>query len=588
MISRRKLFSMVLIMFVLLILYMFMDVYISATIDHDTNPYAGAVTIKRSDSWEADSEGGDTRQTALIGDTESGIGDIVAQWCAYAKRQLSCYDSLSEYLTAESGSAQVLCIDPNSLSLPADEARLAELAEQDLTVIFLALPDADTVMNSTAFCSLLGIEDMEQDLTPLTGVYLYEGFLLGGEALYGQDTEMDVDMEIPWYQLESGTKIYITGLAYTAENDEGQGRRPAILWRNYEGRARVFAVNGDFMEDETGLGLLEGMVAEGSSYLLYPVVNAQNLTVADYPSFASENTEEIQRVYASSHRLLLQNIVWQSLFAASEQSGFKMTFYLTTQLQNAEGTPQAEDLEYYMRELWEMQGEAGRSADGSGADSPVSQWVRDSAFFREAGSSYTHTAAYAGEDATGLLSIVASGEAPDIRTVAGESGESLLSFLTEDITCQGITHHADQYGFREDLKNRSIQTALAYTNILLDLRRVTWPETVDDHWENYSREVLGNIETWWKPYSRFEKTTATESDSALRRFLALDYEDRQEGDVITLELSGREGTVNFLLRTHDQEVGSVSGGTATRLEKNIWLLSIEEDTVQIELRSGLS
>ena len=55
-----------------------------------------------------------------------------------------------------------------------------------------------------------------------------------------------------------------------------------------------------------------------------------------------------------------------------------------------------------------------------------------------------------------------------------------------------------------------------------------------------------------------------------------------------LELSGREGTVSFLLRTHDQEVGSVSGGTATRLEKDIWLLSIEEDTAQIELRSGLS
>ena len=399
---------------------------------------------------------------------------------------------------------------------------------------------------------------------------------------------MDVDMEIPWYGLESGTKVYITGLARTAEDDEGQGSRPAILWRNNEGRARVFAVNGDLMEDETGLGLLEGMIAESSSYLLYPVVNAQNLTVADYPSFAPENTEELQHIYESSHKLLLQNTIWQSLIAISERSGFKMTCFLTTQLRDAEGAPRTEDLEYYMRQFAQGQGEAGRCADGGGVDSPVSQWERDSAFFREADSSYIHTAAYTGKDAAGILSIKESGDAQDIRTVVNNGGEPLLSFITEDSTCQSITHHADSYGFREDLKNRSIQTALAYTNILLDLRRVTWPEGPQDHWENYSREAFGNIETWWKPYSRFEKTTATESDSSLRRFFAIDYEDWREGDVITLKLSNREGTVSFLLRTHDQEVGSVSGGRVIRLEKDIWLLSIEEDTVRIELRGGLS
>ena len=588
MLSRRKLLSMVLIMFVLLALYMFTQVYVSSAADYDVNPYAAAVTLRRSDSWEAEAGGGTARRMVLIGGAESGIGGIVTQWCTYAKRPLNCYSSLSEYLAADNGGAQVLCIDPRCLSLPEDEARLAELAGRDLTVIFCALPDADTVIRSPALRALLGVEDIERKQTPLTGVYLYEGFLLGGEALYGRDTGMDVDMEIPWYRLESGIKVYITGLAHRAEADEGQDRRPAILWRNNEGRARVFAVNGDLMEDETGLGLLAGMIAESSSYLLYPVVNAQNLTVADYPSFATENSAELQRIYASSHRLLLQNTVWQGLLAVSERSGFKMTCFLTMHLRGAEEAPRTADLEYYMRQLGERGGEAGRSADGSGSDSPVSQWERDSAFLREAGSRYTHTAVYVGEDAAGFLSIAASGEVPDIRTVTSDSDRPLLSFLTEDITCQGLTHHANQYGFREDLKNRSIQTAIAYTNILLDLRRVTWPETEADHWENYSREVLGNIETWWKPYSQFNKTTATECDSSLRRFLALGCEDRREGDTITLELSGREGTVSFLLRTHDQEVQSMSGGTAARLEKNIWLLSIEENTARIELRSGLS
>lgn len=587
MLSRRKLFSMVLIMLVLFALFMFTEFYISSSTDHNSNSYAGEVSFLRSDSWEAAGGGTSARQTVLVGDKESGAGDIVSQWCTYAKRPLTCVSSLEAYMEAENGDVQVLCIDPVCLSLPSDEARLAELTQRDITVIFCSLPDINTIEASLALRTLLGIESVVQEQAALTGVYLYEGFLFGGEALYGQDTGMDVDMEIPWYKLKGGTKVYITGLTHSAEDDIGQDDRPAILWRNNEGRARIFAVNGDLMEDETGLGLLEGILAESSSYLLYPLVNAQSLTVADYPSFATENTAELQRIYASNHRLLLQNTIWQSMLALSERSGFKMTCFITTQLRSAEGEPRSADLEYYMRQLGEGRGEAGRSADGSGAASPAEQWERDSAFLQKSGSSYTHTAAYAGGDETAFLPIVESGEAPDIRTVVSDSGTALLSFLTEDITCQGITHHADQYGFREDLKNRSIQTALAYTNILLDLQRVTWPESSSDHWENYSTQVLGNIETWWKRYSPFNKTTATESDSSMRKFFALDYNDWREDDVITLEVTGREGTVSFMLRTHDRDVQSVSGGTATRLEKDIWLLTVEEDTVRIGLRRAL-
>ena len=189
MLSRRKLLSMVLIMFVLLALYMFTQVYVSSAADYDVNPYAAAVTLRRSDSWEAEAGGGTARRMVLIGGAESGIGGIVTQWCTYAKRPLNCYSSLSEYLAADNGGAQVLCIDPRCLSLPEDEARLAELAGRDLTVIFCALPDADTVMRSTALCALLGIEDIERKqlyvLTDDNGaVHAFFAFIVGDEPSY--------------------------------------------------------------------------------------------------------------------------------------------------------------------------------------------------------------------------------------------------------------------------------------------------------------------------------------------------------------------------------------------------------------------
>lgn len=580
--SRRKLFSMLLMMVVLLLLYMFTEIYLTATNDYEVGGAAEEIAVRRSDIWEADDSAEAPRRAAFIGGKDSAFSGVISQWCTYGKRSLRSFGSLSDFLAADDGGAQILCVDPESLSLPSDAERLGELAERDLIVVFCALPNTAEIESSPELQALLGIECVRQERASLSGVYLYDGFLLGGEALYGQDTSMDVDLEIPWYQLESGAKVYLTGLTSTAEKDQGQDERPAILWRNIEDRAKVFAVNAEFLlEDETGLGLLNGILSESSSYLLYPVVNAQNLTVAEYPSFSAENSQELQEIYAASHKMLLQNTVWPNLIAASEQSGFRITCYMTTQLRSPEGEPQAEDLNYYMRQLKERRSEAGRCADG-GPD----QWARDTAFLESSDDGVVFPCAYVGEDASDFLSIAQKGDAPSIRTVTGNCDSPLLSFLSEDVTYQGVTHRADVYEFRDDLKNRSLQTALAYTNILLDMERVTWPESDEDRWENYSRELSGNLSTWWKLYTQFDKTTASEGDARLRAFLALDYQDQLDGNTIDLSLQGREGTVSFLLRTHDQEVQSMTGGTAVRLEEGFWLLSVEEDAARIVLTHG--
>ena len=39
----------------------------------------------------------------------------------------------------------------------------------------------------------------------------------------------------------------------------------------------------------------------------------------------------------------------------------------------------------------------------------------------------------------------------------------------------------------------------------------------------------------------------------------------------------------FILRTHDEKVVSISGGTVTELEKNAYLVHVTEDKVLIEL-----
>ncbi len=593
MLSRRKLFSMLLMMAVLFLLYMLTWVYRESVNDYDTNEYATEGSdIHRSDIRTLPGgEDAKKQRTVYIGEKDSDMGKMVAQWCAYRKRPLICFSSVKEYMDRLDADDEILCIAPECLAEPSDARLLSGLDGRDMVVVFGGLPETKLIKESPELCKLLGIEEIRSEQTKLSGVYLYEGFLLGGEALYrtdmGEEFGQGLDLSIPWYKLSDGTKTYMTGLTGTVEEDAGQGERPSILWRNTTGNTTVFAVNGDYLNGGIGLGLLEAMMAESHSYLLYPVINAQNLTVVGYPSFASENEKELKHIYANSHKMLLQNIIWPSLVSVSEQSGFRMTCFLTPQLSYLDKTePETEDLVYYLRQMKERQGEMGWSAHSKDSVSVKDKWNRDMEFFEEAESSYAYTAAYAsGRETQQCLEVMKAGGMSDIRTLTGiaDEGNALLSFISEDITYQGITHRADQYSFLDDLRNRSFQTALGYTNILLDMGGVTWPETKEERWENYSRRISGNIGTWWKPYSDFDKTTLTESDSRLRSFLALGYEDSQEDGVIRLKLKNRRGTVSFLLRAHDKNVKSVSGGTAAKIEEDIWLLSAAEDEVQIEL-----
>ena len=126
---------------------------------------------------------------------------------------------------------------------------------------------------------------------------------------------------------------------------------------------------------------------------------------------------------------------------------------------------------------------------------------------------------------------------------------------------------------------------MGYTNILLDMRCVSWPESAQEHWENYSRIISGNIATWWKPFSCFDKTTVTESDGRVRSFLAVEYEDMREDDTIELKLKNRQGMVSFVLRTHDKRVETVLGGTFSQIEQDAWLITVQEDEVSIVLES---
>lgn len=478
-----------------------------------------------------------------------------------------------------------------------------------VTVIFATLPQSSVIREYRDLRELLGIRAVIADEIPLAGMHLFSGFLLGGEEIYevtelGEEERQDMNPSVPWYTTGAGTKTYMVGtlsdetIEQTVDNEiraqyagmEEEAAKnsllPAILWRNSVDTAKIFCVNGDYLADISAVGILDAMMGETYDYDIYPVINAQNLVIADLPTFVSENEEEMQKCYSQSAQAVYQEIVWPSLTSIASRTGAKMTCMMTPQFTYTdEEEPDGENVTYYLKRLKEEHAEAGLSAD-SMEGIPLSEKIKqDQTFWQTYAPSYRFLSLYA----DGVKSIGEKSALPaEIRTVALGSGASgqAVGYLNENVTLQPSTSSGIRHTFLDDFKVKCMETALGYSNITLDLYSVTYPEGDEDSWEKMSKKIAANLGTYWKAYEAFDATTLTESDVRIRRFLALDYKQQRAGNVITLSLEHREDAAWFLLRLHGEKVTEVAGGSFEEIEDGVYLILAEEDEVSVEVQTG--
>ena len=176
-----------------------------------------------------------------------------------------------------------------------------------------------------------------------------------------------------------------------------------------------------------------------------------------------------------------------------------------------------------------------------------------------------------------------------VRTVVKDQDMEgdIVGYQNKNITNQKvITEKSDQFTYRSWLKVKSVESALGYTSVLLDLDNVIYPKTEDDRWEKIVKDFSAKLATYWQPFSGFDGTTASECDSRIRTFLNSRYEDEREDNTITLKTTGTDAAAYYVLRTHNETVRKVTGGTAEKLEDSAWLIRAEQSEVTITLGSA--
>lgn len=611
MVSRRNYLTIAMMFVILLFMFQFTGVMKEQLSEYESNEYADDTTtsFQRSDAFLAEQTSDDACEVIYVGEAGGAEESVVKTWCSYRKRTFFCSSSLALLDSLQDDALQVLVVDGSKVTSEEEVAVLRREAQMGVTVIFATLPQSSVIREYRDLRELLGIRAVIADEIPLAGMHLFSGFLLGGEEIYevtepGEEERQDMNPSVPWYTTGAGTKTYMVGtlsdetIEQTVDNEiraqyagmEEEAAKnsllPAILWRNSVDTAKIFCVNGDYLADISGVGILDAMMGETYDYDIYPVINAQNLVIADLPAFVSENEEEMQKRYSQSAQAVYQEIVWPSLTSIASRTGAKMTCMMTPQFTYTdEEEPDGENVTYYLKRLKEEHAEAGLSADSMEGILLSEKIKQDQTFWQTYAPSYRFLSLYA----DGVKSIGEKSALPaEIRTVALGSGASgqAVGYLNENVTLQPSTSSGIRHTFLDDFKVKCMETALGYSNITLDFYSVTYPEGDEDSWEKMSKKIAANLGTYWKAYEAFDATTLTESDVRIRRFLALDYKQQRAGNVITLSLEHREDAAWFLLRLHGEKVTEVAGGSFEEIEDGVYLILAEEDEVSVEVQTG--
>lgn len=602
MVSRRNFFAITIVMGIIFFLFQFSNIAKERWNHYEENSY-----VTKKEDLQTSRTAYQARQNTEASETIVYVGrnscnacaEVAANWADYMKKGITTYTSFTRYDQAIAAKKitqpKLMLIESSDINWKDKNElqKMQKYVNAGINLVFSQMPDLKLIKENEAIRSLLGIYSVEKDQTKVKGIQLYEGLLLGGNTFYEATTKeekknQDFDLEFPWYKLETGTKSYMRGIP---KNPKVKSENyPPVIWSKSYAKANVFVINGDFMEDSTGLGILTGILCETNEYTIYPVVNAQNLVLANYPGMAEENDAKMQEVYSQSLRGVFRDIVWPSVSSVYEKNNLGLTCMLAPQFDYKDkNEPKDNDLEYYLKLINEEKGEAGLSGYQVSDTTIKEKMKADNKYIQKQIPRYQFASFYQGElSEKELADALNESMLKGVRTVVEDSDKDsdVIGYQSRYITKQKSVISGFKHTYRDDFRMKSVESALGYTSVLADMSKVAYPESEEDSWEKLSEKLASYTSSYWKVFEDFDKTTTAETDLRIRRFLTLDYTQEKKDDTITLDVNNIGDAASwFILRTHDRKIDKVTGGSYKKIEDDAWLIQADKSHVTIKLKT---
>jgi hypothetical protein len=531
------------------------------------------------------------KYVVYIGDIDDDYGRTVYQWCRFTKRNVISYKDIDDYTMSNWNKPEMVLLDSNYVDYYTQMDAVIAISDADVNVTLCNLPDYDTTRKNDRLMEYCSIESSARRIVA-SGLRVFDDFLIGGEIWLNEDnntdgTYNDLEITIPWYVTTTGTKTYMAA-ELSAEDypDVKNENQPSLVWRKRWNDAYVFCINGEFIKDISGMGILSAIAYDAKDYDIYPAVDAQTYIVENFPYLSSENDNQIQKYYSRTTESFSKNVIWPDLTNLSTKLSVKFTYMVAPQYNYADKIfTSISELDYFFRLIREQDTEAGLTNSRGTRDNMTEKLEADRNTYRNYLGNYEFLSILLTGQEISDIGDVKNDILNDVKTYVVSSeeydGSGLFYYTDDDILTILTPVNGEKYTFGKDFTVRCLNTVLAYCNIDVNLRDTFYPEDEDNLWNKYIKDVSGAAENLTLASTNFSKCTVSELDQHVREMLSLDYSYRLDGNDLVVDIKGNQETSRFVLRTHKTGIQSVSGGTYTEIEEGTYIITTTEKQIRI-------
>ena len=528
-----------------------------------------------------------------IGNADDDYGRTVYQWCRFSKKNMITYSDITKYEIKSWNKPEMVLIDSDYMDFSTQMDALEAVSNAGINVTMCKLPAYDITRKNQRLMDYCGIENWARKVTA-SGVRVFDDFFIGGEIWFNKDndtdgTYSDLTPTIPWYITTTGTKTYMAAeLEAEDYQDLENENQPSLVWRKRWNDSYVFCVNGDFIKNISGIGILSSIAYEAKDYDIYPAIDAQTYIVENFPYLSNENENQIEKYYSRTTDSYLGNVIWPDLSNLSSKIAVKFTFMAAPQLNYSDKVSVSiNELDYFFRLIKEQNSETGLTTARGNGELLADKLDADKNAYKNYIGSYEFLNIFLKKDEIEDIKNSNNEILEDVKTYVTGSDEynetNLFSYIDDDKLLIETPVSSMKYSFSSDFTIRCLNTSLAYSNMDIDIRQMYYPSDENNLWNRYIKDVSAATENLTASSRKFSRCTVSELDKRVREMLSLDYSYRQDGDVLIVDIRGSQDISRFVLRTHKKDIKSVSGGTYTTIEDGVYIITTTEKQIRITL-----
>lgn len=602
MLSKRVYFTVSSLMMLVLFMFQFSGIIRKKYNNFDENKYAvsekndlnnnNVFTVLTDEDKVVKSISG---YIVYIGDINTKTGNTVYEWCNYTKRNLLVYKTVSQYHRYNEKYPDAVLIDSDYVNIDSDIDTFSLLTDYGINLVFCTLPSYSAISGNQRLSSWCGISPHRESVNA-SGLKLYSGFLLGGEAWYTKENDPDgkfqnMKLTMPWYNTSNATKTYMSAVVESEDGSKIDNEdQPAVIWRKSHDHAYVFCINGDYIKDISGIGILTAIMSESKDLDIYPVVDSQSVIVNNFPMFSFENDDAVEKYYLRNTSSLLENVIWPDISNLAESTGARFTFMAAPQINYSDNNlVSVREMDYFFRLFSEISSEAGLTTTRDDATSIEEKLTADADIFSNYLSNYKFTSIIARKDE--LENVLSSKNSliDDVNTIVTDSqdygGTKLFSYVNDNVINVECPVTSDKYTYSDDFRQRCFQTALAYTNIEFNMTGICNPDDEKELWNEEIKSKSTALTSYMKNSKMFTKCSISQADKRIREFMAADYSYKQNRSYVSLDITGAQETARFIVRLRTGEVENVSGAVCTKVEKGVYLITAQSKHVEMTIKT---